>query len=386
MAEPNLSPACFTEYNEQTQSSLFSLLPPEIRYEIFAYALTSAPDTRQRPERDGYCTRPGYETPHRTYTELLQTCRKVYMEAWFMPFICSEHAFWMASSERVPERIITVEKMQQCLDLIHDRHGEVQGGHIRVFPQLWCLEGTKDFNGIFAMRHFYPKSVTITIRYTDTWYWESNDELHIEGEWGRWLVLPSSVTRFCIDIESIERRKDEVDYIAGEMADRWRFQRADGTNMVAARADTSVSRWTGSSMLGGERWVRDEEAPGQLRYYFATITWRPSQEPLDDQGLNPPLEVDWIRPSIPDLGCNYIEEADLDRLGISMTVPAEQAVAEYIADRDRRRDVVEQTVRQVLPFVQGYEALALRTPTARPRPSDYDLDEEVQVLIWHNWV
>ncbi|CAI7573266.1 unnamed protein product [Penicillium glandicola] len=329
MTEPNLSPACFIKYNEQTQSNVFSLLPPEIRYEIFAYALTSAPDTTQPPKQDGYCTRPG----HRTYTELLQTCKKVYMEAWFMPFICSEHTFWMAYWDRTPKRMVTVEKMQQCLDLIHDRHGEVQGGHIRVFSQLWNLESTRDFDGIFTMHHFHPQSVTITIRYTDTWMWENNEELHIEGAWGKWLVLPSSVTRFCIDIESIERRKDEVDYIAGEMADQWRFQRADGINMVAAKANTSISRWTGSSMLGRERWVRDEVTPGQLQYYFATVTWRPSQEPLDDQHtLNSPLRVNWSRPLPPNLGWNSIKKSYLENAGISMTVPADQVIAECIAD------------------------------------------------------
>lgn len=250
-----------------------------------------------------------------------------------MPFICSEHAFWMASCDRTPERMITVEQMQQGLDLIYDRYGEVQGGRIRVFPQLWKLESTRDFDGIFTMHHFYPNSVTITIRYTDTWMWEYNEELHIEGAWGKWLVLPSSVTRFCIDIESIERRKNEVDYIAGEMADQWRFQRADGTNMLAAKADTSVSRWTGSSMLGGRRWVRDEVEPGQLQYYFATVMWRPSQELLDDrQRLNPPLRVNWSRPLPRDLGWSYINRSYLEEAEISMTVPAEQVVAECIAN------------------------------------------------------
>ncbi|KAL2699902.1 hypothetical protein AAEP93_008425 [Penicillium crustosum] len=76
MTEPNLSPACFTKYSEQTQSNIFSLLPPEIRYEIFVYALTSSPDTTQPPGQDVYCTRPGYETRHQTYTELLRTCKK----------------------------------------------------------------------------------------------------------------------------------------------------------------------------------------------------------------------------------------------------------------------------------------------------------------------
>ncbi|CAG8900846.1 unnamed protein product [Penicillium egyptiacum] len=110
MTEPNLSPACFTKYNEQTQSNLFSLSPPEIRYDIFTYALTSASDATRPPEQDGYCMRPGYETRHRTYIELLRTCKNVYMEAWFMPFFCLEHVFRMANWDRTPGRMITVEK------------------------------------------------------------------------------------------------------------------------------------------------------------------------------------------------------------------------------------------------------------------------------------
>jgi len=332
MTEPNLSPAFFTGYNEQTQCDIFSRLPAEIRYEIFANALTSAPDTALPLEQDEYCTRPGYETRHRTYTELLRTCKRVYMEAWFMPFICSEHAFWMAESSRTPRKMITVEKMQHGLDLIHARHGEVQGGHIRVFPQLWALESTRDLGGVLNMRHFHPNSITITIRYTDTWYWESNEALRINGSWINRVKLPPSVTRFCIDIESIERRKDEVDWMAGEMANKWQFTRADGTRMLAAKSDTTVSRWTGSSILGERRWIRDEVVPGQLQYYFATVTWRPSNESADQRHFNPSLRVDWSRPSPPDFQWSYIDESYLEDAGIEMTVPAEQVVAKCIAD------------------------------------------------------
>lgn len=85
-------------------------------------------------------------------------------------------------------------------------------------------------------------------------------------------------------------------------------------------------------MLGGRRWVRDEVAPGQLQYYFATVMWRPSPEPLDDrQRLNPPLRVNWSRPLPRDVGWSYIKGSYLEGAGISMAVPAEQVVAECIA-------------------------------------------------------
>ncbi|KAG0160850.1 hypothetical protein PDIDSM_8381 [Penicillium digitatum] len=121
--------------------------------------------------------------------------------------------------------------------------------------------------------------------------WEISEQLHNEEAWGKWLELPSSVTRFCIDIESIERRKDEVDYIAGETVDQWRFQRANSTNMVAAKAHTTVpDTWVVPCLADGAgcvmKWRLISSAP--VLFYDG---WRPSQEPLDDRRhLNPPPE------------------------------------------------------------------------------------------------
>ncbi|KAJ5081140.1 hypothetical protein N7456_013378 [Penicillium angulare] len=248
------APTTFTDFNPQQTCPLFSL-PAELRYEIFSHALTSAPDKTRPIDQDAYCTRPGYETLSRTYTELLRTCKRIYMEAWFMPFLLSEHPFYMAWQNRSPKRVMSVSKMQKCLDLIYERHGKVEGGAVRIFAQLWALEGTSDCSGVLSMKNFYPKTITITIRYTDTWMWESNDALHIAGAWGGRLEIPSSVTRFNIDFESIERRKDEVDCIVQGFATRWSFRRRDGVKLVAdGDKSISVSRWTGSSTLGDRRW------------------------------------------------------------------------------------------------------------------------------------
>jgi hypothetical protein len=330
--EPDLLPASFTNYADQRQSALFSVLPPEIRSEIYAYALASAPDTTQPLDQDEYCIRPGYETRHFSWTQLLRTCKRVYMEAWFMPFVWSEHTFYMAQAERSPRRTMSVKNMQKCLDLIYHRHGEAQGGHIRLFAQLFMLESSRDFMGLFnpGLRHFHPKSVTVTLRYTDTWHWEENQALHISGRWCRWMVLPESVTSFKMDLESIVRRKDEVDYIANEAARQWHFKRTDNVHLLAEPSDISISRWTGSSILGGRRWVRDEVRPGQLDYYVATVTWRPSQDSLGDRPRrNPDLTVNWTRPLPPSLGYDCLPEDTLRRLNISMDTPAEEAVAQF---------------------------------------------------------
>ncbi|KAJ5732362.1 hypothetical protein N7493_003843 [Penicillium malachiteum] len=324
--EPTLAPATFTDFSPQAQSPLFSF-PPEIRYEIFACALSSAPDTTQPIDQDAYCTRPGYETISHTCTELLRTCKRVYLEAWFMPFLCSEHSFYMAWRQRSPKRVMSVPRMQACLDLIHARHGEVQGGSVRIFPQLWALQGTKDCDGVFSMKNFHPKAVTITIRYTDTWEWEQNKALYMEGAWAGRVRLPASVTKFKIDFESIERRKDEVDHIAHELAEKWRFRRSDGVDMVTSGEDSiSFSRWTGSSTLGGLRWLRDETRPGQLDYYVGTVTWRPSKEPPTEGRLfNPRVQVTWDRPALKSLRYTSVPTERLHNAGVPETSNAEEA-------------------------------------------------------------
>lgn len=278
MAEPNLHPPDFSSFLDQTQSPLFSIVPPEIRGEIFAFALADFEDTEKAYNEHTYWARPGYHAPRRSCTELLRTCKRVYAEAWHLPFAFSEHAFYLCHSDRAPRGSLTTAKFQACLDTVHRFHPKVETGHLRIFPQLWKLEQTLGFQNILDMRHFYPKSVTVTIRYTDWWYWEDNSPLEIDAFWMNGIRLPNSVTRFSMDFETIERRKGEIEYIASEAADKWHFKRMDGVVLAPRKLETSAAKWTGSSILGGRRWTRDETRQNELDYHVVTVNWRPSGE------------------------------------------------------------------------------------------------------------
>lgn len=337
----------FKEYEEQKQCPLFNLLPSEIRHEIFAYALASAPVAttptiaQLLANQDGCYVRPGYEAPHRIWTELLRTCKRVYMEAWLIPFTCSEYAFYISTARRSPRRQMSMEQLQECLDWINDRQGEVRGGHIRLFADLRFLEYERDFKRLFAMRHFHPKTVTITVRYIDTPGWRNNQPLQIQSSWRNWLILPASVSSFSLEVESLERRHDEVDYIAEELARKWHFRRADNVNLLADPSGISVSRWTGSSVLDTARWVRDETRPGQLDYYIAKVTWRPSQDPMGDRPeTNPDLAINWKRRMPRNLGYDFIDNDALQELGITLEDPPEKAVAAYAAATVQERSLV----------------------------------------------
>lgn len=347
--DSNATPAAssgFSQYDKQEQSPLFNVLPSEIRHEIFAYALTSVPESTgplsTRPLGvDEYCSRPGYETRHRISTELLRSCKRVYMEARHMPFAFSEHALYLTWEERSPRHKMSIKRMQECLDMFHHHHGDIRAGHIRIFAQLCALENRRNLMRLFGMRHFYPKTITITIRYTDTWGWEDNEPLRIDGNWGECMRLPASVSKFTLELESLERRKDEVDYIARRAADEWQFRRTDNVSMLADSSQISVSRWTGCSVLGGRRWVRDEARPGQLDYYLAKTTWRPLQESRPaPPGGNPSLAVKWKRQMPRSLGYEFIFNSELEELGIPLSTPAEKAVAEYAAATVQERSLV----------------------------------------------
>lgn len=191
------------------------------------------------------------------------------------------------------------------------------------------------------MRHFHPKTVTITVRYTDTLGWEHNQPLQIASSWCKWMVLPASVSSFSLEIESLERRNDEVAYIAGEAATKWHFKRADDVNLLATPSEISVSKWTGPSVLGTQRWVRDETRPGQLDYFVAKVTWRPTQDPMGDRPeVNPDLAVRWRRPMPRNLGYEFIDNDALQELDITLNTPAEEVVAAYAAATVQERSLV----------------------------------------------
>jgi hypothetical protein len=137
-----------------------------------------------------------------------------------MPFAYAEHSLYLTHQGRAPQRYITAQKMQRYLKLLHAFQGDrIKIDHVRVFAQLWSLEHGA-LEEVLGMRYFYPKTFTITLRYTDFWSWERNEPLHIGGRWVQKCRFPNTVARLCIDFESIERRKDEVDYIAKKAAEK----------------------------------------------------------------------------------------------------------------------------------------------------------------------
>jgi hypothetical protein len=80
--------------NPQSQCPLFSILPGEIRNEIFELALIQFEDDEAAYPKDSYWYRPGFTGPKKSSSALLRTCRLVFLEGQKVFLRELEWAFW----------------------------------------------------------------------------------------------------------------------------------------------------------------------------------------------------------------------------------------------------------------------------------------------------
>lgn len=270
----------------QDQSPLFSVLPPEVRSHICALALTDYPDPN--PDRqyspETYYMRPSYFAPRKTDTALLRTCKAIYRECWHMPFTLKEQVHWVTSSERAPPEYkyhhLEAGKLGETLERIAEVQGEECSiiDHLRVFAQMWAIE-QGDFEFLLRTPRLQPRVITLTIRHTDWWFWESDEPLRFEAQWivDTAEALSDVTTEIRIELESTKRRKKQIDEIAKKMVDRWSFKKRSGVIMFpdATPGAVEVTEWSGNSTWDHQRWIRDEVEVNKIDYYVATVTFRP---------------------------------------------------------------------------------------------------------------
>ncbi|KAH6874647.1 hypothetical protein BKA70DRAFT_1208677 [Coprinopsis sp. MPI-PUGE-AT-0042] len=246
----------------QSASPLFTIFPPEIRAEIFSLALSSFSDTSKPYPFESYWYRPGYTAPKQTELSLLVSCKRIYEEArelvWKEGSGNDEEAFWWGSNDRRPrdhgglsnddprERHIK-EFLRDSFDvilLISDspqqsrRQIKFTSTHwsrirsIHLFPQMYAFSSRAFVRTFIQAQGLRPRTVKVTIRYTDWWYWEDNVPLRLsslEPERNAYY-FPESVDTLIIELESAEHKKSELeDMVKGVLHDKevWRWKRLD---------------------------------------------------------------------------------------------------------------------------------------------------------------
>jgi hypothetical protein len=296
-----------TAPDAQSDSPLFNRLPAEVRTAIYSLALTDYldPDPAKRYEANTLFTRPSYSAPRRTDTSLLRTCRAIYSEAWFLPFVLREQTHWLTREDRAPPEYdrhgLNIRNLTSIVQrYLADSDGSGGSGgdgmerlveidSVRVFVQMFLLEEATPLVNLITTPGLRFRRLTITIRHQDWWEWEYDRPLYIKGQ--KWIekvseVLPDTVKEVVMELESLERKKHQIDRIAEQMQERWFFKRTDGAILLAeAPSDGQdiektdlVTRWSGSSTWQDRRWVRDETEPGRVDYYVRTVPFKLKQQ------------------------------------------------------------------------------------------------------------
>lgn len=203
-----------------------------------------------------------------------------------MPFILKEHTHWIGHEDRAPPHYQAdqaINEFTETLKRIVEQHGgkEVEVDRLRVFAQMWKLEEGGLAN-VLKLPNLNPRTVTLTIRHADWWWWENDEPLRFEAKWIKEVnkALRPSVREVCIEIESVLRKKIQINAIATQMIERWSFKRQDGVVLYPEATGGSITEdvWTGSSSWQKTRWRRDESEPGKIQYFVLFVRfWSESE-------------------------------------------------------------------------------------------------------------
>jgi hypothetical protein len=98
--ETSPTPENISKCNQQLQSLLFKILPAEIRNDIFSLALLQYEDLANPYSEHDFCYRPGHRARRIVSTDLLLTCRRVWLEANHWPMEQAVHSFWFDADRR----------------------------------------------------------------------------------------------------------------------------------------------------------------------------------------------------------------------------------------------------------------------------------------------
>ncbi|KAF5311164.1 hypothetical protein D9619_007825 [Psilocybe cf. subviscida] len=272
------------DFNLQTDSLLFSKIPPELRNDIFRLILASYDDELAPYDAHKPYNFPGYRFRRRTDTALLSTCRRIYLEAHDLPVSLNEHVFW-ANHHGPPGVKYHNKPIAQFSRLTVEQREAIENVHI--FATSYWLE--KYLPGICKSSVFRMKHLKITIRQVDWQGWEYNHPLTmISNGWTACLKLITNLESFEMELEIVERDKLQLEALM-KMMQPWRIQLANDRVLTTEGNNVAHRRYTGPSNYGGgvfydfqmNKWSwrggithQDAASAPPLYYVGYTLLWK----------------------------------------------------------------------------------------------------------------
>ncbi|KAF9009180.1 hypothetical protein BDZ89DRAFT_1078688 [Hymenopellis radicata] len=227
------------EINPQLASPLFASIPPEIRNYIFRLALRSSYDLKQPYSGHTYYYRPGFRYAQTISTVLLRTCKLIYSETRLLPWLMKLHVFWC---HRGPPNTPHCAP-EQYFDALLSRQRE-SVGCVQIFAQLWWLEG--DFPKLCACPSIHMRSLKITVRNSDWWYWERNQMLALKDEWTRNIGKIRGLEDMQLELEVVQRDYEQLMAIVRRVL-TWRIKLYDGRLLTTEGNPLKEKHWLGTS-------------------------------------------------------------------------------------------------------------------------------------------
>ncbi|OLN96798.1 hypothetical protein CCHL11_02286 [Colletotrichum chlorophyti] len=236
----------------QLQSPLFNVLPGEIRNEIFALALVQFEDDENAYPVDSYWRRPGFSGPYKSSSSLLQTRKRAHLEG---------QKGWSGDGA-----------FDRFFDTLTPQQSEVLQ-YVRLFTQMFWLEDGSCLNRLFRHPNFRPAKLTMTIRYSDWWFWEDDEPLRMSEYWLAQFCGSPGLRELKVEYETVSRKKKEMMKIV-ERNKKWRLAIEGEDGPLSAEGTSLVEwKWTGMSRFEGREWLHHGGAD-TMEYVVVTDTWR----------------------------------------------------------------------------------------------------------------
>lgn len=138
---------CYT----QEQCPLFALFPREIRDLIWELVTAPYEDEKHQYDANRYYYRPGHTAKLKSETNLLLTCRRIWLEANAFPMLQAEQCFWYyreAPDARSPEWMASLSNLNRQ-----------NFGHLHLYAQMFAIEPLTSRVG--HLRSFFNKSTPV---------------------------------------------------------------------------------------------------------------------------------------------------------------------------------------------------------------------------------
>lgn len=297
--------ASYGYINPQIASPLFSQLPGEIRGLIYHFALTASADLSRPFSKHSWHYRPGYTHARFININLLLACRRVYLEADHLAISLNEHLIfhpikhgppghspYLLNSSFSSSSSSSSAKRRGLLK--HAQREKIQQVHIFAH-QYWLEDWNKQWHGYcqsWSAQNYgiglggdeHPERLKITIRHTDWWYfllgensplaldpkfegrapagsWIPNEAPFMPNSWGSRFRLLKGLKVFELELETLERKADELDEVVARAYD-WRLPLMDDQVLVCDQDATQYTRWTGSKYFMNTNSNGTDPTPG----------------------------------------------------------------------------------------------------------------------------